>query len=150
MSLIYHDTSPLSLNEKVQLKNQLETDAQTHKNNIQNIVGKRLEILYEKHTQKEVELILKTFMSNIIQTFSLKEQEAYIKAFEEQYGIQFSKEEKENIFENLSQYRIIQDKIKKLEEEIQRELKSYIRQTWKKNGRYYILTQDGHFLDDLS
>ena len=150
MSLIYHDTSPLSLNEKVQLKNQLETDAQTHKNNIQNIVGKRLEILYEKHTQKEVELILKTFMSNIIQTFSLKEQEAYIKAFEEQYGIQFSKEEKENIFENLSQYRIIQDKIKKLEEEIQRELKSYIRQTWKKNGRYYILTQDGHFLEDLS
>jgi hypothetical protein len=36
------DITSLSLNDKIQLKNQLEAETQMHKINIQNIVGKKL------------------------------------------------------------------------------------------------------------
>jgi hypothetical protein len=61
-------------------------------------------------------------MSNILQTLTYKAQKEYIESFEQQYGITFTPEEKEKILQNLNEYRIIQEKIKKLEEEIQKEI----------------------------
>ena len=140
----------MNLDQKIRFKAELEKQAAVHKGSVNNIVSEKFSLHKSSIKEKDRQKISNEFTENILKKSIPKERHKYIQEFETKYNIEFSQKEKDTIIFHTEQFQEIQEYIKKLDKEIQKEVQSYISKTGMKNGKYYIETKDGIFLENLS